>query len=202
MFCDWSALFRTLATHDYVETDMYVYSSYQIIRVVIQIACVAGARKRMGEWESTRARSARSEMERNDFLPSPSCPFRFARAFSFSFSFLVSAMQVIVVIVIVRKRKLSNRYDYDSDSYDAVYHDAHDFDFRFTLDFNALYNYSKIQQVSRWRAWDQTNDKISLLRVVRSEDFKQGPTLSCLKSEYYISAGQTNLLQVILMTVH
>ena len=152
MFCDWSALFRTLATHDYVETDIYVYSSYQIIRVVIQIACVAGARKRRGN-EKARTRKARGARWRGtDFLPSPSCPFRFARAFSFSFSFLVSAMQVIVVIVIVGKRKLSNRYDYDSDSYDAVYHDAHDFDFRFTLDFNALYKYSKIQQVSRWRA--------------------------------------------------
>lgn len=127
MFFYWSALFSTLATHDYLEIDINVYSSYQIIRIVIQIASVAGARK--GRELDNHAHA---------------CPFRFARAFSFSFSFLVSAMQVIVAIVIVRKRKLSNRYDYDSDSYDAVYHDAHDFDFRFTLDFNALYNYSKI----------------------------------------------------------
>ena len=147
MFFDWPALFSTLATHDYLEIDINVYSSYQIIRIVIQIACVVGARK--GRELNNHAHA---------------CPFRFARAFSFSFSFLVSATQVIIVIVIVKKRKLSNRHDYDSDSYDAVYHDAYDFDFRITLDFNAPLNYTKIQPASRWRAWDQTNDKINPIR--------------------------------------
>ena len=109
----------------------------------------------------------------SDFFSLPLVLLSLRARFLVSFSFLVPVTQVIVVIVIVRKRKLSNPYDYDCDSYDAVYHGAHDFDLRITLNFNAPLNYTKIQRASRWRALDQTNVQIGLFCVVRSEDCEQ-----------------------------
>ena len=124
----------------------------------------------------TRVREAKGARGRgSDFLPFSLVLLSLRARFPFPFPFLAPAMRVIIVIVLVRKRKLSDPYDHDHDSYDAAYHNTKDLDFRFTLDFNAPYNCSKIQQASRWCTSDQTNDLIGLLCVVRSEDFKEEP---------------------------